>query len=112
MIDLEKELELLRKRDWIKFTKYGKGGGLCALGVMDSLHSAEKDVVQIKELANTVKELFPDRYNKARYDSDSPMWEYWKNRRTIHSFNDHKDTTKADVEQVFEKANIRLQEII
>ena len=83
----EKILDRLREKGWIKGRLGTAGGPNCMAGA--GLFQGLKCKALILSI---IREQYPDR-------STFPEWEV-----TIPSFNDHPDTTFADVERVLEKA--------
>ena len=74
----------------------------CLYGAVAEAWSSNTMAIEFRELANllgkTAVELFPGRAVFRGYA-----------HRTITDFNDHKDTTKEDVIQVFEKTLANLE---
>jgi hypothetical protein len=80
--------------------EHGKGCGLALLS--DNMDTEWDGWIEYRNaLAATALEMFPDRTGNGGVDSF-----------TFINFNDHPDTTEADVISVFEKASIKIEELV
>jgi hypothetical protein len=103
MNKIDAMLSQLREYGWTKEEYFGDDGTCCILG-------AHKNQVQIGNesgysnlVGAVILEQYPDRLDIAPH-LGATTWVY------IPEFNDHEDTTFADVELVLEKASLRLEE--
>lgn len=88
-------LEVLRRDGWYKGGLQDARGARCINGALMVAPSS------ILHISGVILEQFPDRVKL--YANGSP---------SIAFFNDHPDTTFADVELVLEKAQIRYDEAV
>jgi len=91
-------LEILRRDGWCKGTVLNDSGERCLIGALKLspfAHPWDSRIILIVD--EVVREQFPDRIGGYK-------------GRHIADFNDHPDTTFADVELVLEKAQLRFDE--
>lgn len=95
----ENILDALRKNGWGKGQSVSKDGAICVGHACEwSMMSMDKTLGALLPVLN---EQFPERLN----------WMHYKiGLGPVVAFNDHPDTTFADVERVLEKAAIRWEE--
>lgn len=78
---------------------------VCSLGVLALVTGDDEALTRSAEavtvLAAVIKEQFPERVHPAHMDTP---------RDAVVAFNDHPDTTFADVERMFEKAELAWDE--
>ena len=107
-------VDLIRSRGMCKGVYDGSNGSHCALGFIAEAHdmagymtyvvpSSHPSRSDMETVATVIREVFPDRVPLAYADTDAG---------TIACFNNDAETTKDDLELVFEKAAIRSDEII
>lgn len=102
-------LEILQKRGWAKGAGEDEHGRVCAQRAMTRstrsvwsrwFYDADRER-QRRRLENTYIEVANELF---------PVWDFgWGG---VPSFNDHRDTTREDVEQAFEKSIRRLEEVV
>lgn len=117
MSKLWEALDLLRTKGMVKWTR-SDGVGHCALGLLDEVYrhqhvyridGYEKDVGALNAVH---RELFPGRAEAIFQGSYRHKGIYVGPTTTLADFNNHPDTTQQDLEQVFEKAAIRTDEVL
>lgn len=108
----------IREKGWAKSSMQQPDGKVCMLGAVicsevEDLMSAEANEVWtrhvngvIKILGDIAEEQFPERTKIL--DATKDLYSHIR----VSAFNDHPDTTLEDVETVFEKASVRLDELV
>lgn len=109
-------LDLVRERQMLKGLRGEMGGNHCALGFLDEVYDGQlvecvrEALPDVKILARTAAEAFP-----GREDPRMDPFNFGKKGNPFNelaAFNNHIDTTKADLELVFEKAAIKSDEVL
>ena len=105
-------LALVREGELCKRTRDNGSGAHCALGFLDEAYgfncitrSTPETAKDVRLLAETLLELFPDRHNGYFGNVNRDGW-------IVADINNHGDTTQADIELAFEKAAIRCDELV
>lgn len=94
----ERVLDVLRLRGWSKGESFGPNGQRC-VGAACEIPGGMSEPVTL--IARIINEHYADR--TVEHICNTSM-------ATIVSFNDHPDTTFADVERVLEKAAVKWEE--
>jgi hypothetical protein len=92
-------------RRWLKGHFRDSAGNRCILGALGVLGSREFNTIQ-PVIEGVIAEQYPDRCIRV-----GPAYDIQLIPSAAH-FNDHPDTTWNDVERVFEKADLLLDEQI
>lgn len=100
-------LDILRDKGWCKGELTDQNGGHCAIGAI--LAQNEDEEKWTSTLAQIVMDQYPDRVDLGCAEGHGERWVNWE---TVASFNNHSDTTFADVERVFEKGALRVDEVV
>lgn len=135
-------LDLLRSGGMVKWLRQDSEGRHCALGLLDEAHRLDRRRYSDGEhegynadamaLVDTARELFPERMaavdgmyltpfptafviavdGQLHITSEPDQRDPLRDMGRIAEFNNHADTTQADLELVFEKTAIRQDEVL
>lgn len=94
-------IDIIEEKGWVQHYGGDMEHGFCILGAVETIFPTygRTSATEWKALIEVIEEQYPDRCQGVRM-----------NPLNITLFNDHPDTTKAEVLAVMEKAAIKLEE--